>query len=240
MFDFELLLPELQIIILSQSCDLLIQSQRLNHTIRNVTRSAFVNYFKHLKISNQEIEKYIVHYRPSQVSFLFIDQLFKFQQCYRNHYKNIYDVNEYSCHASQNQNSFLHNHFKIDHIYIIRKSQVDLLTLYHICKLRQLESDINNYAKNVAINTLHSIYKGYNKTHYMGLLESWCYLRFNADRFPILPRHEKFMEYKVTLDHDDNVIMVNDQITPHQLMLQLKESCDFWYQQLLIQLNKLD
>ena len=71
MFDFELLLPELQIIILSQSCDLLIQSQRLNHTIRNVTRSAFVNYFKHLKISNQEIEKYIVHYRPSQVSFLF-------------------------------------------------------------------------------------------------------------------------------------------------------------------------
>lgn len=121
-----------------------------------------------------------------------------------------------------------------------RVFEYDLLTMYNIYNNR-LSCKQHAYAKNKVIATLRSKQLDLNKNvPYTMLLPWYMYLRTNLLQFPVQLPINNYFDYKVTMDEDDNIILVEPYMEPRELIGELKSQCNDMYQLLLKQLNLLE
>ncbi|HSW76399.1 MAG TPA: hypothetical protein VLG50_05115 [Candidatus Saccharimonadales bacterium] len=252
--EFEELLPELQSSILSQNIEMLKQSQRLSKNVSKHTQQAYYQHLCQLPITHHEINQYGTLYKPSQLFLFVIIPLKLF---------NIFAVNQYSYFLTNNlfeykgitiqkvkQNNGLIT-YRLDNFgngneildidRQIETVKIDLLTLYHIYKLRlQCEKIHPHFAKQKVLQELNDYKKQVNINNYISLFKYWLYLYYNARQFPIFPKQENFLDYKVTVDDNGDIVIVDHPtLTPDILMEQLQQSCEHWYDELTYWIDKL-
>lgn len=115
--------------------------------------------------------------------------------------------------------------------------EYDLLSCYHIYNNRL--SDKNKTAKNKILAML-ALRKLSINTSYYSILAWYMYLRTNLVQFPVKLPKNKYFEHTITLDTDDNIILIEPYAEKEAFMNELTLQCSLLYQQLLKQINRLD
>lgn len=257
--NFKTLPPELQSIILSENLDVLGKTPLLTRDMLKIVKQPFLNEICNKPISRKEIELYVDKYMPEHIYYFYHENIRIIHLAAMKFTLKDVDINTLQCTyyitwdvVEEEENILTYqiiagkktkNNVLTQGDPMVKYGidlELDLLTQYHIYRDRNCDQLKINFSRNLILKHLMNKYKTLYQLNYKSLLTLYVYLKVNLLNFPVKIAKGPYLNIAVTVDNNNDIILINGNITPENLMLAIKNDVDYLYNELTKQINMLD